>query len=44
MALYLPIILFVLFLLALAILGPRFGVDSRDGKDWWTVARRLSHR
>ena len=25
---------FVIILLALAVLGPLFGVDTRDGRDW----------
>lgn len=34
----------MMFLLALAVLAPRFGVDSRDGMDWWSAERRLRQR
>jgi hypothetical protein len=29
-----PLLLLVIALVVLAILAPRFGVDSRDGADW----------
>jgi hypothetical protein len=31
-------------LLLLALLGPRFGADTRDGQDWWSLERRLGNR
>ncbi len=34
----------LIFFIVLAILGPRFGVDSRDGQDWWSAERRSRER
>ncbi|MEP6462972.1 MAG: hypothetical protein ABJC62_06025 [Frankiaceae bacterium] len=36
-------VLFLVFFIALAILGPIFGADTRDGQDWSPLERRMHH-